>query len=93
MHNFDLSDIPTEGLYALQADVQTELQARCEAERARLHEQMQELATRYRVDVAYFQEGFPKKRGRPGKGKSNSAESPVDAAAQGQNDHSINSNA
>ena len=73
--------------------IQTELQARCEAERARLHEQMQELAARYRVDVAYFQEGFPKKRGRPGKAKSNGAESPIDAVAQGQNDHSIDSNA
>ena len=93
MHNFDLSDIPTEGLYALQADIQTELQARCEAERARLHEQMQELAARYRVDVAYFQEGFPKKRGRPGKTKPNAAESPGEPAEHTQHDHSIDSNA
>ena len=93
MNNFDLRDIPTEGLYALHADIQTELQARCEAERARLHEQMQDLAARYRVDVAYFQEGFPKKRGRPGKAKPNGAESPVEGTAQGQHDHGIDSNA
>ena len=93
MHNFDFNDIPTEGLYALQADIQSELQARCKAERARLHEQMQELATRYRVDVAYFQEGFPKKRGRPGKGKLNGAESPGEAAVQALPDHGIDPNA
>lgn len=71
MHEFNLGDIPTEGLYHLQERIEAELQARREAERDKIYGQIEEVATRYQVDVAYFLEGFPaKKRGRPKKAKS-----------------------
>lgn len=96
MHDVDLHAFSTEKLYALQKKIELELQARCETERARLHDQMQELATRYRVDVAYFQAGFPKKRGRPHKAKANGSEAREalgDPSGSAENHHGIARNA